>query len=909
LQTSSTGFKRSFDKTNAIIAAGVFIFAFIVYRLTVAPTLSFWDCGEFIACAYILGIPHPPGSPLFILLGRVFSIIPMAGDICLRINLISVLSSAGTALFGYLVVVRMISFWYRDVVQSGWKRIIAYIGGIVGAFFMAFATTNWANAVEAEVYGLAMMLMTIIFWLMLKYIDTDDIGRSRKIIIGACYIGMLGVGLHLTTFLIMPLAAVFFVLRKDAPTKAWIAICAFFVVELLLIIIFSNGRGGFDAFLVVTVLMLGITAYLVYRHINWAVLIAIGAFSMIMIEFLPFVYGMVGGTIALIIMGMVQKHSDWKTGLTILMLAVIGYSVHAFVPIRSSLNPRIDENFTSRNFSSMIDFLDRKQYGKQSMVERMFERRAEWGHQFGRHAHMGFWSYFEEQYGMSKVFGVLFVLGLFGIWFAIGKKVEIGLPFLILLIIASVGLVLYMNFADGFNYNSRTGDAYMEVRNRDYFFTPAFIYFGLAIGLGVAAIMESIRAWTEQKKMGSLQKPIMIACSLLVLLPAFPLAGNYFDNDRSNNYYPYIYSYNILQSCPPNGVLFTSGDNDTFPLWCVQEVYNMRKDVRVVNLSLFNTDWYIYQMKEQFGVPIALNNDQIFWEPFEFQGNVIQRPKEPFYDRARKRWTYLVPMPHEGRVVKLQDMMVDEVVLESKLEIPMCFTSEPYGESPLKLRDLSVANGLVYSLEKEPHERHINADEGYRLYTEVFKYDGMADPNIYRDENCTGVLLTMGFNALRIAEEFRRSGDTDKAKDMLNFIIEKYPEFFQSYLLLGNIYREEGEMAKADSVLQSLEVTLVELHENNPANIFYLQDLGMVKHYLGRSDEGLQYLWAAFEMNPNSGYAYRKLMQVLLELQRGSDMYRATQMHANYKINRTDPLVQQVLGSGQQGELAPPLTP
>ncbi|MBN2227182.1 MAG: DUF2723 domain-containing protein [candidate division Zixibacteria bacterium] len=909
MQTSKTDFKSGFDKTNACIAAAVFLFTFIVYRMTVAPTLSFWDCGEFIACAYILGIPHPPGSPLFILLGRIFSVIPTAADICLRINLISVVSSAGTAMFGYLAVVRMISFWYRDSVQTGWKRVIAYIGGIVGSLFMAFATTNWANAVEAEVYGLAMMLMTIIFWLMLKYFDTVDVARSRKIIIGACYIGMLGVGLHLTTFLIMPLAAVFFVLKKDAPSKAWIAICSFFVIELLLIIIFSNGRGGFPAFLVVTGLMLAVTGYLVYRHINWAVLIAIGAFSMIMVEFLPFVYGLIVGIIAMIILGAVQKHSDWKTGLIILMLAIIGYSIHAFVPIRSSLKPRIDENFTARNFSSMVDFLDRKQYGRQSMVERMFERRAEWAHQFGRHAHMGFWSYFEKQYGMSRVFGLLFVLGLYGIWFAVGKKVEIGLPFLILLLVASVGLVLYMNFADGYNYNARTGDAYLEVRNRDYFFTPAFIFFGLAIGLGVAAFMESVRAWTEKAKSGSLQKPIMLVCSLLVLLPAFPLANNYFENDRSNDYYPYIYSYNILQSCPENAVLFTSGDNDTFPLWCVQEVYNMRKDVRVVNLSLFNTDWYIYQMREQYDVPIALTDDQIFWEPFEFQGTEIQRPKDPFYDRARKRWAYLVPMPFEGRVVKLQDMMVDEVVLESKLEIPICFTSEPYGESPLKLRELAVAKGLVYNLEKDPHERLIDADEGYRLYKEVFRYDGMADPDIYRDENCTGVLLTMGFNALRIAEEFRRTGQVDKAKDMLSFIIEKYPEFFQSYLMLSNIYREEGNREASDSLLRSLETTLTELYEKNPDNQFYLQDLGMAKHYLGKSEEGLPYLWEAFRMNPNSGYAYRKLMQVLLELQRASDMILASKMHANYKINRSDPLVQQVLGGGYQGDIAPPIAP
>lgn len=903
-----------FDKVNALLGAFVLLFTFIIYRLTVAPTLSYWDCGEFIACSYILGIPHPPGSPVYIVLGRLFSVIPMAADICFRINMMSVISSAVACLFGYLSLVRIIRYWYHDSEFTGWRRAIAYMGGIIGSLFMAFSATYWANAVEAEAYGLSMMLMTIILWLILKYFENRDTEKGAKIIILVCFLAMLGVGVHLSTFLILPVAAIFFVLKKDAPAKAWIVVCGLLVAELLAMAALSNIESGYKAFIFVSILLMLVTVFLVYKHINWPVLIAIGAFSMVIIGFYQFVYGLIGGVILLLVIASIAKKLDWKTGLTIILFAVIGFSFHLFIPIRSGLNPRIDENNPSRDFSlapwdffgdknkPFINYLDRKQYGSQLMVERSFKRRGTWAHQFGRHAHMGFWSYFEEQYGLTPIFFLLFLMGLYGVYYTIKRKTEIGLPFLILLILGSVGLVLYMNFADGIKYSALTRDAYLEVRNRDYFFTPGFAYFGLAIGLGAAALMDLVRRKTSASR---LQKPAMAAMSLLVFLPGFALADNYFESDRSKNYYPKIYSENMLNTCEKDAILFTSGDNDTFPLWCVQEVYGIRKDVRVVNLSLFNTDWYVYQMKTWYDVPISLTGDQILWNTYEFQGRAMRRPAKPFYDRPRKRRTYLVPMSFEGRVVKLQDMMVDEVVLENKWKCPIYFSSEPYVESPLKLRDIAPATGLLYKLDTTTRERKINAEEGYRLFKEVYRYDGLNDPNIFRDENATGVMLSLGFNALRLAGEFRRSGQLDKSKEMLEFIIDKYPEFLQAYKTLADYYESEGDTVKADSLLINFDKIATELIEKSPNSQFYLSDLGLARHYQGKTDESLELLWEAFKLNPNSGYAYRKLAQVLYEAHRFSDLLRATQMHADYKINRNDPMVQQFLGAMQPSGVPP----
>jgi len=157
-------------------------------------------------------------------------------------------------------------------------------------------------------------------------------------------------------------------------------------------------------------------------------------------------------------------------------------------------------------------------------------------------------------------------------------------------------------------------------------------------------------------------------------------------------------------------------------------------------------------------------------------------------------------------------------------------------------------------------------------------------------------MLSIGFNALRLADDFRRTGQNARANEILHFIIDKYPEFFQAYMSLSDFYRKDGDTAKADSVMASMESTLAVLYRHNPSSLFYMQDLGLAKYYRGDTDGGLALLWQSFNANPNSSHAYRKLMQVLFETRRTSDILRASQMHAEYKMNRGDPLVQQILG-------------
>ena len=195
-----------FDRANALFGFVVLVTVFVVYNLTKAPTLSFWDCGEFIAAASTMGVPHPPGSPLFILIGRLFSVIPMTADIAVRVNLLSAISNSFTALFVYLTLVRLLKLWFdRD--RSNYSRFLTYAGSVSGAFMAAFGLTQWTNSVEAEVYGLMMVMLSACVWLTMIYYENQGRPLAEKIMILIVFIAVLGIGVHLSVFLILPVAS------------------------------------------------------------------------------------------------------------------------------------------------------------------------------------------------------------------------------------------------------------------------------------------------------------------------------------------------------------------------------------------------------------------------------------------------------------------------------------------------------------------------------------------------------------------------------------------------------------------------------------------------------------------------------------------------------------------------------
>ncbi|MFQ6003545.1 MAG: DUF2723 domain-containing protein, partial [Candidatus Zixiibacteriota bacterium] len=615
----------------------------------------------FIACSYILGIPHPPGTPLFVLIGRIFTLLPLFGEIAARVNFISVLSSALTVWLCYLLIVKLVGYWERRnhgelSEKSLWIKVGKHVGGVAGSLFLAFSDTFWGNAVEAEVYGVSMLLMLLILYLGLLWMDRRGTPKGDRLLILIAYLGLLSTGIHMTVFLIMPAIFLLVVLVDRGKLLDW----RFWITGLVLALVMHS-----------------VTPFLVFMG-TWL--------------FLTFV-----------LMQVSSKKKAWALAFSIVLIGMVGYSTQLYIPIRSSLDPAIDENDPS-DWQSFKAFLERKQYGQQSMISRMFYRRGSWANQFGIKERMGFWGFFREQFTDKKLWFIPIFLGLLGIWEQIRRRKREGVVLLFLVLACTVGLVLYMNFADGTKPDLLSGEIiHIEVRDRDYFFSPGFMFFALVMGLGISAFLINLGCWLEMRKR-TLAKPLTGVFAVIFLaLTILPLnRGLHSHNNRSGNYLPYDYAWNLLNSCDKDAILFTNGDNDTFPLWFLQNVEKIRQDVRVVNLSLINTNWYIKQMKHQWGVPISFTDKEI--------------------DRLGFTRT------EDGKILRIQDRMIDNILETNNWKYPVYFAVTVSSENKIykgkPVDDHLRMEGMAYRVVKEEGKMMVEPDIMRDKLFNVFRFRG-----------------------------------------------------------------------------------------------------------------------------------------------------------------------------------------
>ena len=924
------GWNDGFDRINVLVASLTTFVTFIILYLTVSRTISYWDCGEFVACAHLLGNPHPPGSPVFVLIGRAFDILHLVEDVAFRINLMSVLASSCAALFAYLIIVKLIMSWYKGKEEQSLGRYIAYASGFIGAMFMAFGRTQWGNSVEAEVYSLSMALMLIMFWLALRWFDHRYDAAGQRIAILVSFLAMFSVGLHLTVFLVIPFVVIFMCLKEDTTRTDWAIVAGFIVFEVLLIMVLSTSYGMYKVFLAITGILIIALAIYLRQKIYWPVAIAFASILPIMSDFKSFMIAMVAGLVITVIMFIVKRTGLWRLAMLMVLAGALGWSVHLYIPIRSAQHPLIDENTPSRSFQTFVDFLDRKQYGSMAMTERMFERRGSWGNQLGDHARMGYWGFFKEQYSSSSTFPLFFLIGLYGLAVLAQKNPSRGYILIAFVIVASVGMVVYMNFADGTRFSEATGDAYQEVRDRDYFFNPAFVLFGMVIGLGMGAVMEAVRRYGQ--KLGFRNQRLAVMTSLvLVLTTIVPIQANYYTNDRSRNRMAYDYAYNMLASCEKDAILFTSGDNDTFPLWGIQAVYDFRRDVRVVNFSLLNTDWYNWQLKHFKKVPISMEDDQILWNPYTLpDGTEIVKPDKTFNDRARKRQTWLIPMAYQGQTMKVASMMLDDIILSNNWRFPVYFSSAS-GEvrgSPLKLLDHSYRDGLLLRLSRDESKLAFDEKRTDSLFFKVYKYTNLDDTLVAQDENATGIALVYPEKALDYSTYLYRLGDTARADSVVTMIGRKIPFYWRSRLAERDIALrrqaatpaldlQQGESQymqgrRADSIRAlAIEQELLQYLQGylnlNPGNIFFYQFLGMANYAIGNRAEAERLMTEAWVMNHDKEPTFRALLAIYPEDRRAAEMIRVAKEYLEYQ--RQDQMANEVVRNASVLMQAPPPPP
>ncbi len=559
------------------MAAAIFVITLTVYGITLGPTTDFWDCGEFITTSHIVGVPHQPGTPLYVLVGRVFDVVLGNADLtqaALRtawaINFMSAFFSALAVMMVYLIVWELGRRMHPDA------RLYAHIGGVVGAMFLAFSETFWNNAIEAEVYGLSAFMVATLTWLAIRWYDHMAESRSTNLLLLIVYLLGLGVGFHLGTMLVhygVFLLVFLVVATRDASLKWPDVVLMVFGLHVFLLSTMSGNNA-----LILTLLAL----YLL-----------------------------------LVVMRAVSGHRFALWGSALFFL---GLTVHIMMLIRAGADPEPFINQTAPdNFETLMSVIRREQYPTLGTLTRKADIAFQFKYYYGYLLKQFYW-FGDGTSVMSRATTVLvpLLLAAVGLFQGFRRVWPLMLVPVVSYLFNGELLTIVLNFSAS------------EVRDRDYFYFGAFLFMAVFIGMGATAWLRffqgkeglSAEAMSKAGKIWSRGveqvKPSNLVLAAGVVLVAFSLAPitpghtKFFEHDRSENRIAYEYAWNILAGLDENAIIFTNGDNDTFPIWYLQAVEHFRRDVTVVNLSLINLPWYIKQLSNgETPLDMGLNEVQI----------------------------------------------------------------------------------------------------------------------------------------------------------------------------------------------------------------------------------------------------------------------------------------------------------
>ena len=918
------------QRQHQIIGGIVALVSFIVYFLTMAPTASFWDCGEFIAISQGLQVSHPPGAPFYMLIGRLFSMFTSPEMAAWSVNLMSVIFAAATTWLTYLIIVRLIEEWKGSI--NTWDKatkITGFSGGVIGALAFAWSDSNWFNSVEAEVYSMSMLFTAIVIWMTFRWVD--DVRAS-----------------HIKTTGLALLAS---------PASArWIALMGYLYglasgIHLLnLLSIFFTGyviffekfekenwkRGQFIAGIVATGIISSICFFVIYPGvIQWFPVLAEKAG---LILALALALGIcLGG----LYWSQTTKHQLANLFFMGLTLVMLGYSTYALIFIRSAANPPIDEN-DPETTEAFVKYLKREQYGSTPLLygasynnetqqvdkDKLFPRR--WSDQSPDHLakyaeYTSDWSFFwdyqiremyvryfmwnfvgrssdkngaewtalptqrpatdlrswSEQESQNVYYALPLLLGLIGLFWHFNKDPRRAFTIALLFFITGIGIILYLNQTP------------VQARERDYSFAASFFAFSIWIGIGAAGILETLSDFTK-KNVAILG---VVAALLFAAVPGLMLQQNYNDHNRANNYVAPEYAHNMLNSLAPNAILFTNGDNDTFPLWYLQEVENVRKDVRVVNLSLLNTNWYINQLKNQKAnatdvVPISLTEAQIqdprpcaIADPNLMQQMGIDAPLCESYGFKRDATDNTLKSVLSVNQNLFTGDLKAALMGEIPTQMPWAVKGRPYGEglNILQVSDIATIDivktnaaqgwkrpiyfavtvsddgyadlqpyfhleGLAYRVlpiaHEDPNGRIVPSILKKRLDT--FKFTGLNQSGIYFDQNIRQ--MTDNYRTLyaQYAETLSQQGRKAEALQVLNKLSQQLgdtvipPDFYSSFRL-GQAYTAAGNSTNANKYFLSAENIITDLFKYSTIGTKTYEQAkqygqGLISAYIGTGD-------------------------------------------------------------------------
>jgi len=1017
----------NFNKWNTITGWVAFSIALLTYSLTVEPTMSFWDCGEYIATAAKLEVGHPPGAPLFQILGAFFAMFATNKEtIALMVNMMSVFSSAFTILFMFWsssIILKKIVSSYTEFDKN--KAIVVLGSSLVGALAFTFSDSFWFNAVEAEVYAMASLFISLLLWLGLRWEHDMHTPRGNRWLLLISLIVGLSFGVHFMALLTIPAIGFLYFFKNYKTVTVKNFILANIIIVAVLLFIFK--------------LLLPYT------------LAFFGKMEIFMVNSLglPFNSGTIFSTLLIVVafyFGLnytrKKEHPLYNTILLCILFVLIGFSTWMMLPIRANANVVINENKPS-DAAEVLAYYNREQYGvnplfygpqytdtfagldadhpyldkapnyerdyktgkyvivnnyknaeqntddnQKAILPRLWstdhienyiqftgvpkfklnqdypyeddlaqygvsidslneeqvaqaveqlkeemqkninqfqmaysqkkidtedyvsflkkysdyliiEKPSTWdnlsfmieyqfGYMYGRYL---LWNFVGRQNDVQGKYDNLDGNWISGIKFIdqihLGKGTQENLPddvknnkgrnvyYFLPFIIGVIGLLyhaqrdlksfyvlLALFLFTGLALKIYLNERPFEPRERDYALVGSFYVFAIWIGFGVYAIYEIVTDYVKSKLIG----PIVIG-SCLLAAPILMASQNWDDHSRANRYTAIAMAKNYLESCEPNAILFTIGDNDTFPLWYAQEIEQVRTDVKIVNTSLFMTDWYIDQMKfktyNSDGLPISFKHEEYVGDKLDYVLHYpktearwdikafidfIKNPKSTidaqngqtihFYPTDKIR----IPIDKEaiiknkvvnpiyndsivpyidvdikGSAMYKNRLMMLDVLANNDWKRPIYFTGGSFGDDDyLWMKDYLQLDGLVYKLVpiKTPIDKENPYDMGAidsdKMFNLVMKWDwGNGDlTTIYHDPETRKNSISYRTNMARLMEQLINEGKKDKAKKIIDMAMNKMPMDYYGYYTMvepfAGGYYEIGEKAKARELLERL---------------------------------------------------------------------------------------------------------
>jgi hypothetical protein len=574
-------------------ALATFAAVLALFVASLAPTVTLWDAGEFLAASRILGIPHPPGTPFWVMLAHVWGTLVPIGEWAYRINLMTAVASAvAAACFGLVA-------WegLRRVPALGGETPswFAQVGAGVAAIAGAFTYTNWQNSLEAEVYGIAMLVIGVVIWSLLRWREQRGTPAADRTLLFILYLAGLSIGNHLLALLAGPAVVAFlWLVAREAPLK-------------------DPAERSKE---LATVAVMGGT---------WFLLIGLGLGSTWI--------SVIGGLAFAVATAWALTHRRGGFAAVALVVSLIGITTYLFMFIRAGQHPMLNEAQPD-NWQALLDVIRRKQYPPRGPLDD-----PTIGHGPGNPGRslyimglqvLNYLQYFTWQWGMGlgrlilKVPFVMlyFILGFVGtVAHRRGDRAAWGM-LLVLFLTTGIGLMGYMNFKPGnsLGYERYPNFADHEVRERDYFFVVSFVVWGLWAGMGLTLLAR--KAWGA---VATRLRPL--AAGAVLALGLIPVATNWAEASRARMPVARVasdFAYDLLNSVPPYGILVTFGDNDTFPLWWAQEVEGIRPDVTIFCLALAQTEWYLRQLRDQPVRPFSDSGAAPLW-----RGTAGARPEWP----------------------------------------------------------------------------------------------------------------------------------------------------------------------------------------------------------------------------------------------------------------------------------------